>query len=219
MKEAKRVADETIREMNRAGVSVRELEQARNRVGGEISKKNEQLAARERPVLAERQRKLDPAKLKKGDLVYVVSMGITGTVSTLPDKKGDLFVTCGIMKSRVNVRDLAAAKEETDGKKAIREIYGSREKRGVDISRGMNISTECNLIGKTVDEALVILDRYLDEAYLAHVKSARIVHGKGTGALRNAVQKHLRQVPYISDFKLGEFGEGDSGVTVVTFGG
>ncbi len=217
LKEAKQTADETIRELNRAGMTVRDLEQVRNRIGKKISDKNERLAKQGKPVPEEKHRRIDPAKLRKGDLVHVISMGLTGTVSTLPDKKGDLMVTCGIMKSRVNVRDLAAAGEEEDGKKAIRSIYGSPQKRGVDISRGMNISTECNLIGKTVDEALVALDRYLDEAYLAHVKTARIVHGKGTGALRNAVHRHLKQVPYISDFKLGEFGEGDSGVTIVKF--
>ncbi len=213
LKEAKQIADETIRTMNRAGVSVRELEQARSRTGEEIAKKNEKLA---RKAPKETHPKVDPAKLKKGDLVRIVPMGLNGTVSTLPDKKGELFVTCGIMKSKVHVRDLAPAKEESDGKKAIRELYG-REKRQVDLSRGMNISTECHLIGMTVDEAIATLDRYLDEAYMAHLKTARIVHGKGTGALRNAVQEHLKAVPYVRDFKLGEFGEGDAGVTIVSF--
>ncbi|MCR4763986.1 MAG: endonuclease MutS2 [Lachnospiraceae bacterium] len=217
LKEAKQVADETIRMMNRTGVSVRELEQARAKVGSEITRKEEKLAS------AQKDKKqswppVKPDKLKKGDLVRVISMGLTGTVSSLPDKKGELFVTCGIMKSKVHVSDLTYAREESDGKKAIRELYGAkREKRDVDLSRSMHISTECHLIGMTVDEALAALDRYLDDAYMAHVKSARIVHGKGTGALRRAVQEHLESVPYVKSYKAGEFGEGDTGVTIVTF--
>ncbi|MBR5115602.1 MAG: endonuclease MutS2, partial [Lachnospiraceae bacterium] len=217
LKEAKTIADETIREMNRSGSTVKELEQARSRVGGEISRKDRKIRDEQTVTTIPKKDRVDPAKLKKGDLVRVVSMGLTGTVSSLPDKKGELFVTCGIMKSKVRVEDLAIVREEDDGKKAIRSIYRRGDKRDVDLSRSRNISTECKLIGMTVDEAIAVLDRYLDEAYMAHLSSARIVHGKGTGALRNAVQDHLRQVPYVRDYKLGEFGEGDSGVTIVTF--
>ncbi len=216
LKEAKRVADETIREMNREGASVRELEQARTRVGRELNTRNKRLSERE---AAEKPAHpaVDPGKLHVGDLVRIVSMGLTGTVSTLPDKKGELTVTCGIMKSRVNVRDLAYAKEESDGKKAIRSLYSRGEKkREVDLSRGMNISTECLLLGMTADEAIAALDRYLDEAYMAHMKTARIVHGKGTGVLRRAVREHLEAVPFVKDYKAGEYGEGDEGVTIVT---
>ncbi len=217
LKEAKAVADETIREMNRSGSSVRELEQVRSRIGGEISRKDRKLDTRETAKPIPKKDRVDPARLRKGDLVRIVSMGLTGTVSSLPDKKGELFVTCGIMKSKVRIDDLAVVREEDDGKKAIRSIYQRGEKREVNLSRGRNISTECKLLGMTVDEAIAVLDRYLDEAYMAHLSSARIVHGKGTGALRSAVQDHLRQVPYVRDYKLGEFGEGDSGVTIVSF--
>ena len=202
--------------MNREGASVRELEQARTRVGRELNTRNKRLSERE---AAEKPAHpaVDPGKLHVGDLVRIVSMGLTGTVSTLPDKKGELTVTCGIMKSRVNVRDLAYAKEESDGKKAIRSLYSRGEtKREVDLSRGMNISTECLLLGMTADEAIAALDRYLDEAYMAHMKTARIVHGKGTGVLRRAVREHLEAVPYVKDYKAGEYGEGDEGVTIVT---
>ena len=85
------------------------------------------------------------------------------------------------------------------------------------MSKTMTLSTELNLRGKTVDEALSELDKYLDDAYLAHMPSVRIVHGKGTGALRNAVHGHLKRLKYVKDFRLGEFGEGDAGVTIVTF--
>lgn len=214
---AKQVADETIREMNRSGATVRELEQARSRVGGELSGRKKQLEERAKKPEASHP-KVNPARLRVGDLVRVVPMGLTGTVSTLPDKKGDLTVTCGIMKSKVNVSDLAPAKEESDGRKAIRSLYGRDAVKGkVDLSRGMNISTECHLIGLTVDDAISRLDQYLDEAYMAHLKTARIVHGKGTGALRNAVQAHLEQVPYVRDYQDGAYGEGDTGVTVVKF--
>ena len=148
-------------------------------------------------------------------MVRVISMGLEGTVSTLPDKKGDLMINCGIMKTRVNVSDLAAVSEEQDGKKALRSVYGVGEKKKADISRALSISTECKLIGMTADEAVACMDRYLDEAVMAHLRTVRIVHGKGTGVLRNAVHRHLKNIPYVKSFKLGEFGEGDSGVTIV----
>ena len=85
------------------------------------------------------------------------------------------------------------------------------------MSKSAAVSTEINLLGKTVDEALAALDKYLDDAYLAHLPSVRIVHGKGTGALRAAVHKQLKRMKNIKEFRLGEFGEGDAGVTIATF--
>ena len=213
LKEAKEVADETIRAMNRAGADVRDLEKDRGRVRKKLSEKDEALS-KNLGAPKNAGKKVDPAKLSKGDMVRVISMGLTGTVSTLPDKKGDLTINCGIMKTRVNVSDLAAVAEEQDGKRALRSVYGVGEKRKPDISRAKNISSECRLIGMTADEAVACLDRYLDEAVMAHMSSVRIVHGKGTGTLRDAVHRHLKNVPYVKSFKLGEFGEGDSGVTI-----
>ena len=141
-------------------------------------------------------------------------MGLVGTVSTLPDHKGNLFVQCGIMRSQANVKDLAYGEAKAEPEKPVlhRSHTGS-----VKMSKSMHVSAEINLLGKTVDEALAELDKYLDDAYLAHLPSVRVVHGKGTGALRSAVQSHLKRIKYVKSYRLGEYGEGDAGVTIVTF--
>ena len=140
-------------------------------------------------------------------------MNLTGTVHTLPDAKGNLFVQCGIIRTQANIRDLVAEKEETITAPSLQRNGAGK----IKMSKTMSISTEINLLGKTVDEALAELDKYLDDAYLAHLPSVRVVHGKGTGALRSAIHSHLKRLKYVKEYRLGEYGEGDAGVTIVTF--
>jgi len=141
-------------------------------------------------------------------------MGLKGTVSSLPDQKGNLFVQCGILRSQVNISDLVLIDED----KPAASSYLSKSQTGkMKMSKTLSISSEINLLGKTVDEALAELDKYLDDAYLARLSTVRVVHGKGTGALRNAVQNHLKRIKYVKSYRLGEYGEGDAGVTIVTF--
>ena len=155
----------------------------------------------------------NPLGARTGDLVKVVSMGLKGTVSSLPDAKGNLFVQCGILRTNVNVQDLVRLEEPSVTAPNMKRT-GTGKLR---MSKSISVSPEINLLGKTVDEAIPLLDKYLDDAYLAHLKSVRVVHGKGTGALRNAVQQHLKRVKYIKSYRLGEYGEGDAGVTIVEF--
>lgn len=214
LQEAKEIADETIRDFNRAdaGTDIRELEKKRQKVRDKIGEKNEKLSVGGGRKEPER-KALDPKKLKKGDGVRIVSMGLKGTVSTLPDAKGNLFVQCGIMRTQTNVKDLVLMDEP-----AVTAPSLQRSGMGkIKMSKTLSISAEINLLGKTVDEALPALDKYLDDAYLAHLPSVRVVHGKGTGALRNAVHSHLKRLKYVKEFRLGEYGEGDAGVTIVTF--
>lgn len=214
LQEAKDVADETIRDFNRLGpgADIRELEKKRQKVRDKISEKNEKLSLKSEPK-QEKKKVLDPAKLKKGDSVKVLSMGLTGTVSTLPDNKGNLFVQCGIIRTQINVRDLALAEENTITTPTLQRTNTGK----IKMSKSLSVSTEINLLGKTVDEAISALDKYLDDAYIAHLSSVRVVHGKGTGALRNAVHSHLKRLKYVKEYRLGEYGEGDAGVTIVTF--
>ncbi len=215
LQDAKDVADETIRDLNKlsAGVDMKALEKKRQKVRDEINKKNEKLSLKKSEDKNAKKKTLDPAKLKKGDMVKILSMGLKGTVSTLPDVKGNLFVQCGIMRTQANINDLALVAEETITAPSMkRSTNGS-----LRMSKSLSVSTEINLLGKTVDEAIASLDKYLDDAYLAHLPSVRVVHGKGTGALRNAVHSHLKRLKYVKDFRLGEYGEGDAGVTIVTF--
>ena len=215
LQEAKTIADETIRDFNKldAGTDIKELERKRQKIRDHIDEKNERLALKQPPNPVKKT--LDPKKLKKGDMVRVISMGLKGTVSSLPDSKGNLFVQCGIIRSSVNVNDLALLQDEdavSMSGKPQRNTGGKMK-----MSKTLTISTEINLLGKTCDEAIAVLDKYLDDAYLSHLPSVRVVHGKGTGALRNAVHSHLRQLKYVKEYRLGEFGEGDAGVTIVTF--
>ncbi len=221
LQDAKDVADETIRNFQKANsqTSIKDLEKARTKVRDKISEKNNKLSITDtKPT----HKLLKPSQLKPGDYVKVVTMGLKGTVSTLPDAKGDLFVQCGIIRSKVNIKDLVLAQEETmSGIASYKKRYGGMNSGSgsnrISMSKAATLSPEINLLGKTVDEAIAELDKYLDDAYLSHVPSVRIVHGKGTGALRQAVSQHLKRVSYVKSFHLGEYGEGDAGVTIVDF--
>ncbi len=220
LQEAKDLADETIRTFRKAGpgASIQDLERARTSVGQKISDKNKAIskkkeeAAATHPILKESQ-------LKLGESVKIVSMGLKGTISSKPDKDGNLYVQCGIMRTKANIRDLVLVQDE-DGKSAMKKFYGRNTSSNggkMDLSRAASIRTEINLIGKNSDDAISALDKYLDDAYMSHLNNVRVVHGKGAGILRQAVHNYLKSVPYVKSFKLGEFGEGDAGVTIVTF--
>lgn len=214
LQNAKDVADETIRTFQKAGagVSLKDLEKSRQTVRDKISEKNSKLTLNtEKPT----HKLLKPNQIKLGDSVKVVSMGLKGTVSSLPDRNGKLFVQCGIIRSQVSLDDLVPIEEETVTTNAKNMQRTSSGK--LKMSKSYSVSTEINLLGKKVDEALSELDKYLDDAYLAHLPSVRIVHGKGTGALRKAVQDYLRRCSYVKSYRLGEYGEGDAGVTIAEF--
>ena len=217
LQNAKDVADETIRVFQKAGpgASLKDLEKSREKIRGKINEKNDKLVIKSQPK--EKSGRLTADKIKKGDTVKILSMGMTGTVTSLPDHKGNVFVQCGVIRSQVNINDLVYAKEkEVEEKKPVLQRTRTGTS-GIKMSKSLSVSGEINLLGKTVDEALPELDKYLDDAYLAHLPSVRVVHGKGTGALRNAVQNHLKRVKYVKSYRLGEYGEGDAGVTIVTF--
>ena len=213
LQEAKDTADEAIRNFNKYGTtrpSIQEMEKQRTNI-------REKMAANEKKSSKEKDTAIYnpkvPKKLRIGDSVKVLSMNLTGTVHSLPNAKGDLFVQMGILRSQVNIKDLVLIEDAAPGSKKYAKTGAGKLK----MSKSASVSTEINLIGKTVDEANALLDKYLDDAYLAHLPSVRIVHGKGTGALRSAVQSHLKRQSYIKSFHLGEFGEGDAGVTIAEF--
>ncbi len=212
LQEAKDFADESIRKFNHIGkdTTAHDLEEERGKLRKKLSKTEAKLEKQQpKPV----GKALKPSDLHIGDRVKVVSMGTEGTVSTLPNDKGTLFVQMGIIRSQVNLRDLQLVDEPVI-------ITPSLEKTGsgrLKMSKTASISPELSLLGCTCDEALVLLDKYLDDAYLAHLNQVRIVHGKGTGALRQAVHGHLKRQKYVKSYRLGAFGEGDSGVTIVEF--
>ena len=213
LQEAKDYADETIKNFHKFGkanISIKDMEQQRSRLREKIdaAQSKSQSTTTVKP-----KKKVKADKLHIGDKVRVLSLNLEGTVNTLPNAKGDLFVQMGILRSQVNVHDLEFI-GEAENLAASKSMSGSGKIR---MSKSALISTEINLIGMTVDEAMGHLDKYLDDAYLAHVPSVRIVHGKGTGALRTAVQQHLKRCKYIKSYRLGTFGEGDAGVTIAEF--
>ena len=212
--DAKKTADETIRDFQKysaADASIREMEAKRAKLREKMEKANknvqDQTPKPKKPVSAK--------KLHLGDAVKVLSMNLKGTVSSMPDAKGDLFVQMGILRSKVNISDLELIDEVTVTAPSLTMTKTSTGK--IKMSKSASVSTEINLIGMTVDEALAHLDKYLDDAYLAHMPSVRIVHGKGTGKLREAVQRHLKKCKYVKSYRMGEFGEGDAGVTIAEF--
>ena len=212
LQNAKELADETIRVFQKAGagISIKDLEKSRQKVRDKITEKNEKLKVKnDMPT----HKVLKPTQIKPGDSVKVVSMGLKGTVSSLPDKNGNLFVQCGIIRSKVSLNDLVLIEEETINTGKMQRSSSGKLK----MSKSYSTSTELNLLGRTVDEALSELDKYLDDAYLAHLPSVRVVHGKGTGALRSAVHNYLRKNRVVKNYRLGEYGEGDAGVTIVEF--
>ena len=180
LQEAKDVADETIRDFNKAGASadIKELEKKRQKVRDKINEKNGKLALGNNQKKPANQKTVDPKKLKKGDSVKIISMNLKGIVNTLPDARGNLFVQCGIMRMQTNINDLVPVKEETITAPALQRTNTGKLK----MSKSFSVSSEINLLGCTVDEAIAKLDKYLDDAYLAHLPSVRVVHGKGTGA-------------------------------------
>ena len=222
LQEAKDLADDTIRTFRKAGpgASIADLERARTSVGQKISDKNKAIAGSSKSQQAKETHPiLKESQLKLGESVKIVSMGLKGTISSKPDKDGNLFVQCGIMKTKANIRDLVLVSDD-DGKTAMKNFYGRHTSGGggkMDLSKAANIRTEINLIGKNSDDAIAALDKYLDDAYMTHLNNVRVVHGKGSGILRQAVHNYLKGVPYVKSFKLGEYGEGDAGVTIVTF--
>lgn len=214
IKEAKDLADETIRNFNKYGKAnapISEMEKERAKLRGKMDNAAKKMSEQKKNNTPNHK---VPKNLRVGDSVKVLSMNLKGTVHTLPNAKGELYVQMGILRSLVNINDLILLEEDSA---PTSKKYNKTGAGKIKMSKSASISTEINLIGKTTDEAISLLDKYLDDAYLAHLPSVRIVHGKGTGALRNAVQAHLRRQKYIKSFHLGEFGEGDAGVTIAEF--
>ncbi len=212
LQEAKDVADETIRNFHKFGkngIDIREMEKEREKVRKKMEQASKKSASRKKEIVNHQV----PKKLRLGDSVKVLSMNLKGTVQTLPDARGNLFVQMGILRSQVNIKDLVLLEE----KDPLKSKYPKTGTGKLRMSKTASVSPEINLIGKTVDEAISVLDKYLDDAYLAHLGTVRIVHGKGTGALRKAVHEHLKRQKIIKSFHLGEFGEGDAGVTIAEF--
>lgn len=212
LKEAKDLADETIRNFHKYGkthMDASAMEKDREKIRKKMAKAQSKSSIQKKEQVNHNV----PKKLRLGDSVKILSMNLKGTVHTLPDAKGNLFVQAGILRYQTNIRDLILVNDD-----ATPAVHNTKTGAGkLKMSKSLSVSPEINLIGKTVDEALMELDKYLDDAYLAHLKSVRIVHGKGTGALRKAVQGHLKRQKYVKAFHLGEFGEGDAGVTIAEF--
>ena len=223
LQDAKDTADQTIRNINKlaksSGVN-KELEAERTKLRGKIQDVDKKLAVKN---TAAPKKAVSAKKLRLGDTVRVLSMNLKGTVSSLPNAKGDLYVQMGILRSLVNIRGLEMVEEASITGPGLSGTHtgGSRGSGSgsskIKMSKSFSVSPEINLLGKTVDEALAALDKYLDDAYLAHLENVRVVHGKGTGALRKAIQQHLKRIKYVKSFRQGEYGEGDAGVTIVEF--
>lgn len=212
LQEAKDYADESIRKYNKwssEGGIGKEMENERNALRERLGVTDSELGIQKK----KNKKQHKPSDFKIGDTVNVLSLNLKGTVSTLPNAKGDLYVQMGILRSVVNIKDLELVDEET----IIAPNMTKTQSGKIRMSKALSISPELNIIGKRVDEAIPILDKYLDDAYLAHLPQVTIIHGRGTGALKEAVHSHLKRTKYVKSYRVGGFGEGDHGVTIVEF--
>lgn len=210
---AKDFADESIRKYNKwikDGSKNKEMEEQRAALRNKLNETESKLSLKSKKASSKKHKAAD---FKLGDSVQVLSLGLKGIVSSLPNEKGDLFVQMGILRSQVNIKDLELIDEPVITGPNLKKTGSGK----IKMSKSATIKPELNLIGKTVDEALPVLDKYLDDAYLSHLPQVTIIHGRGTGALKNAVQNHLKKTKYVKSYRIGEFGEGDHGVTIVEF--
>ena len=211
LREAKELADETMknfRKFGKEGISVAEMEKERER----LRQKMKETSAAGSMAVQKQKKAYKPGDFKLGESVKVLSMNLTGTVSSLPDSRGNLTVQMGILRSQVNISDLEIIEEPASyNTKSMKRTSKGKLK----MSKSLSVSPEINLLGKTVDEAVSELDKYLDDAILSHLSTVRVVHGKGTGALRKGIHEFLRRQKHVKSYRLGEFGEGDAGVTIV----
>ena len=212
--ETKEYADQTMKlfhKFQKDHVDTAAVEKERQNIRARMNKADNALSIKTAPK--EPKKKLSSKDLSLGDMVRILSMNLTGTISSRPDSKGFLFVQTGIIRSKVHISDLELVDEPVISSSALQKTGAGK----IRMSKSSSVSTEINLLGKTVDEAIAILDKYLDDAYLAHLNQVRVVHGKGTGALRKGVHDYLRRNKRVASYRLGEFGEGDAGVTIVEF--
>ena len=211
LREAKELADETIRnfqKFGKEGISAAEMEKERAR----LRQKLKETSSSGTMTVKKPKKAYKPSDFKLGESVKVLSMNLTGTVSSMPDSRGNLTVQMGILRSQVNISDLEIIEEPASY--TVKSM--KRTSKGkLKMSKSLSVSPEINLLGKTVDEAVSELDKYLDDAILSHLSTVRVVHGKGTGALRKGIHEFLRRQKHVKSYRLGEFGEGDAGVTIV----
>ena len=211
LKDAKELADESIRTINQGSKShnTKAMEKSRSKLGSKLKENQSGLSMKASAA----KKKHKPSEFKIGTGVKVLSLNLKGTISTLPNANGDVNVQMGILNSKVNISDLEIIDEpDVKAPGLVRSSTGK-----IKMDKAKNVKMELNLIGKTVDEAIFELDKYLDDAYIAHLPQVYIIHGKGTGALRSAIQNHLKNLSYVKSYRNGEHGEGGAGATVVTF--
>ena len=191
-----------MRKLQKDGMNAKSLEEQRSKLKEKMNKAESKLVDKKTYKV--------PDKLVKGDRVKIHSLNQSGIVSVPPNKNGDVVIKAGIMTVTVNIKDLSLDTNEEQltyqPKKYANNI--SRRKRS-------NVSAEVDLRGMMVLEALDKLDKYLDDVYLAGLSPVTIIHGKGTGALRKAVHEYLRTNPRVKNYRLGQYGEGEAGVTLV----
>lgn len=216
LKDAKEYADKTINAMNKHGMTVKELEKHRSAIRDKMNKRQEKLKIEPANNISEHKAH-DISEFKVGMHVKVLTMNVIGTVSQIHKNKNQVTVLVGSLSTKMDIKNLAILKGYKDPAETSSKPKGAGGSGKIKMSKSSSVSSEINLLGYTVDEAIAVLDKYLDDAYIARIPQVRIVHGKGTGALRSGITSYLHGVPYIKEFRLGQIGEGAEGVTIVTF--
>ncbi|MBQ1214802.1 MAG: endonuclease MutS2 [Firmicutes bacterium] len=211
IKEARELSDRVAKEL-------RQMEKLRN--SGEIDRRHDKIRGelreasgkyREKVKAVENDAPVNPNLLKIGDRVKVLTVDQKGNVLTLPDSKGDLQVQVGLLKLTVNLKNISKIQENGSTKEVVKQKYGALYR-----SKAQSVSISCNVIGKTLDEAEDIVDKYLDDAFMAGLKEVSVIHGRGAGILREGLQKMMKRHKHVASYRKGAYNEGGDGVTVVT---
>lgn len=208
--DAKDTADKAIKDYNKWLKDPKSADAAKmEKIRSGIREKRNKLDSKEKKEVKKSGLKKEDFRL--GDRVMVISLNVEGHVIKTADAKGMITVEMGILNSRFPASDLMILPDEKPSVKTVKAMSGG------NINKAYTFKPEINLLGKTVDEALSELDKFLDDAMLSHAAQVTIVHGKGTGALRKGIHDYLRRQKFVKSYRAGEFGEGDAGVTIVTF--
>lgn len=211
---AKQDADTIIKDMNQLvksskALSSSDLEKNRSQLRSALTDLEAKIVSP-----SNKQKTVSPKSVKKGDTVYIHSLDQSGTVLSAPNNKGELQVQLGIMQTKINISDITLEQNKSMELTPSKRTPRAQGKK-MDLSKSLSMSTELDVRGTTSDEAMTLVEKYLDDAYLSHLPQVTIIHGKGTGALRIAIHSQLKKIKYVKTFRLGVYGEGENGVTIV----
>lgn len=207
---AKNEATQIIRDLNTIESepdSIKKANQLRNKINEDLKKIQPSIKKDNVKTTS-----LKKEQITVGMSVFVSTWNQIGTVTSLPNKENEVTVQIGSIKMNVPISNISKSEKSTKQEIHVEKNYKSSSSS----LKSKNVTTEINVIGLNVEEATLVVDKFLDDAIISHLSTVRIVHGKGTGTLRNGIQQFLKKHPHVESYRIGNYGEGEMGVTIVT---